>query len=78
MTATQARNVYGFERMTERARQVEKAIDENIASIQDKALLASFGIEPQSDSSDDDEPFDGGDVQSSICELSATICVRWF
>ena len=35
--------------------------------------MASFGIEPQSDSSDDDEPFDGGDVQSSICELSATV-----
>lgn len=82
MTATQARRMYGFERMTERARQVEKAIDEvqricetidDIARIKDKALLASFGIEPQSDSSDDDEPFDGDDVGSSTCELSATM-----
>ncbi len=63
MSATRARHQYGFERMTERSAQVEQAIAEvqqiretvdDIARMQNKALLASFGIKQvlNSDSSD--------------------------
>ena len=57
MTATRARREYGFERMAERTTRVEQAIVEaqkiretieDIARIQDTALLASFGIQPES------------------------------
>ena len=53
MTATRARHHYGFDRMIERSSRVEEAMIEaqqihetveDIASIEDQALLATFGI----------------------------------
>ena len=82
MTATCARRKYGFERMTERTARVEHAIVEvekiretieDIARIQDTALLASFGIQPESCSSED-ESFDCDDrTMCGGCELSASV-----
>ena len=82
MTSTQARREYGFQRMTERATRVEQAIVEvqkiretveDIAMIQDKPLLASFGIQQESSSSDEEEPFETDPASPSACELSASV-----
>ena len=91
MTATRSRRHYGFASMTERAAQVEQAIDEaqqiretieSIARVQDKALLASFGIQYESSSSEETECNDEcGDesecndkhVSPSLCELSSDL-----
>lgn len=63
MSATQARHHFGFDNMIERSAGVEKAITEaqkiretveDIACVQDKALLATFGIQESSDSSSSD------------------------
>ncbi len=63
ISATEARRRYGFENMTTRLARVEKAITEaqeireaieSLARIQDKAVLASFGM-MCSDSSDDSD-----------------------
>ena len=82
MTATRARHQYGFEHMAERSARVEKAIVEvqqiretveDIARIQDKALLASFGVSHESsDSSGESEP-DDEHVSPSLCELSPNL-----
>ena len=81
MSATRARHQYGFERMTERSVQVEEAIVEarriheaveDIAMIQDKALLASFGIGLSSSSSDETD-LDDEQVPTSLCELSPSL-----
>ena len=62
MSATRARHQYEFERMMEHSVWVQEAIVEtqliheaveDIAKIQDKALLASFGIEQSSSSFDE-------------------------
>ena len=72
VTPTQARKQFGFDNMTEKARQVEacinsvrairEAIDE-LAKIQDETLLATFGISP-------DETTVSSDSESSLCSLS--------
>ena len=62
--ATRACTLNGFQYMNEHTTKVEKAMVEvqkvyetveDIANVQDKALLKSFGILPESDSSDDEE-----------------------
>ena len=64
MTPTCARRVYGFERMQARAASVETALLEvqqirqsidDLAKIEDRALLASFGVHVAPDSSSDEE-----------------------
>ena len=63
LTATRARRLYGFERMNSRALRVEESIlqmkriretVDEMAQIQDKALLSSFGLHYADDSSDSD------------------------
>ena len=82
MSATRARRHYGFEQMAERSVQVEKAMVEvqqicetveDIAKIQNKALLSSFGISIESsDSSDESEP-DDVPVSPNLCKLSPSL-----
>jgi len=66
MSATQVQRQYGFENMNARAHNVEKCIKqvqdirvavEELAEVQDKALLASFGIADREsdDSASEDE-----------------------
>ena len=61
---TKLRELYGFQELSKRKEPVENVLTEareireameNIACIQEKALLKSFGIEVQSDSSTDDD-----------------------
>lgn len=84
MSATRAQHQYGFECIwqIERSVQVEEATIvearriheavENIAMIQGKALLASFGI-GQSSSSSDETDLDDEQVPTSLCELSPNL-----
>ena len=80
MSATRARLKYGFQDMTERSVRVEETIArvqhiheavEEIARIKDKALLASYGIEQNSSSSDET------DLDEHLCpsqyELSSSL-----
>lgn len=82
MSATRARRHYGFEQMAECSAQVEKAMVEvqqiretveDIAKIQNRALLSSFGISIESsDSSDESEP-DDVPVSPNLCKLSPSL-----
>ena len=67
MTPTQARRQYGFQNIQQNTKEVEAALSDiqcireaisNLASIEDTALLKSFGIDvesrPSSSESDDD------------------------
>jgi len=81
MSATRARHQYGFEHMVEHSawvqeaivetQQIHEAVEDN-AKIQDKALLASFGIE-QSSSSSDETDLDEEQVSTSLDELSPSL-----
>ena len=72
MTQTQARREFGFENMDDRAIEVEACLHEaqkireaidDLASIQDKALLATFGV--LSDSDDPLSTSDEGEIDTS-------------
>ncbi len=72
LTSTRARKSYGFEKMNSRAlhvddsivqlKRIREAVDE-MASIQDKAMLSSFGVN-YSDSSDCDDDCSDSDVEN--------------
>jgi hypothetical protein len=75
LSASAARKFYGFSDMTQRADRVERAIEEaqcireniqNLAAIQDKAILLSHGISlPSSSSSSDSEESVNSDDDST-------------
>ena len=72
VTPTQARKQFGFDNMTEKAHQVESCIDsvraireaiDDLATTQDEALLATFGIGP-------DDSAVSSESESSLCSGS--------
>lgn len=81
LSSTKARHLYGFENMKKRATRVESAMlevqkiyetVENIARVQDKALLASFGIPPEESDSSDDEA-DDQLISENVPALSTSV-----
>lgn len=73
LTQTGARKQLGFEQMNTRAEQVEQCIEdaqsireaiEKLSLLQDKALLAAMGIEPDPSSSESDSESAESDTQS--------------
>ena len=82
MSATRARCHHGFEQMAERTAQVEKAMVQvqqiretvkDIAKIQNKALLSSFGISIESSNSSDESEPDNVPVSPNLCKLSPSL-----
>ena len=99
MTPTRVRHRYGFEGMAKRAKKVEDVIDEvlsireainDLATIEDTAVLATLGIQSVSDSDDEsdiqlDSSFNSADSATSevFClslfkELIHQSCYNWF
>ena len=86
VTPTQARLKYGFEHMVERAKKVEDCIGEiqsireaidNLATIEDTALLATMGIPAAVDSDEESETSDLELNSSPVSEIG-TICQGTF
>ena len=93
MTSTAARRIYGFENMANHIEEVEEAIRkvqqireaiQDLASIEDKALCQSFGLEVDTSSSDESGEDSGADdveSQASITEeleLKEMLCNRTY
>lgn len=85
LSATNARKVFGFERVPERVRRIEDAIAEaeaihsayeSVARIQERATLAQFGVsreeysDDSSNASDVDSAEDDTEVSASSCQCS--------